>query len=41
MRKCLKKKLKTKNDNAAADIAQHERNNIKCYTSAFSNNIQI
>ena len=39
MRKCLKKKLKTKNDNAAADIAQREHNNIKYYTSDFSNNI--
>ena len=41
MRKCLKniykKKLETKNDNVTADVAQRERNNIKCYALAFSN----
>ena len=42
MRKCLKYiyiyiKLKTKNDDVIADIAQREHNNIKCYALTFSN----
>ena len=38
MRKCFKKKkLETENDDVAIDVAQHERDNINCYTSAFSN----
>ena len=39
MRKCLKiyieEKLKTKNDDVTADVAQRERSNIKCYATAF------
>ena len=31
-----KKKLETKNDDMATDMAQRECNNIKCYTSTFS-----
>ena len=40
MRKCLKnikKKLETKNDDMAADVAQRECNKIKCYALTFSN----
>ena len=36
-KKYIIKKLETKNDDVAADVAQRERSNIKCYASAFSN----
>ena len=35
MRKCFKKYI-IKNDDMADDVAQRERNNIKCYASAFN-----
>ena len=39
-KKYILKKLEIKNDDMVINVAQRERNNIKCYTSAFSN-IQI
>ena len=40
LKKYILKKLEIKNDDMVINVAQRERNNIKCYTSAFSN-IQI
>ena len=36
-KKCILKKLEIKNDDIATNVAQCEHNNIKYYTSAFSN----
>ena len=34
---CIKNWKKKIDNDMATDMAQHERNNIKCYASAFSN----
>ena len=37
LKKYILKKLEIKNDDMVINVAQRERNNIKYYTSAFSN----